>query len=267
MAVAAQRQIELKSEKDLERMRRAGKLAGSVLSAVCAAAQPGVSTKELDKLAEKLIRAAGAVPTFLGYRGYTASICASINEEVVHGIPSARRILKDGDILSVDVGVTYDGFVGDTAATFGVGRIPPATQKLLDATRESLMCGIEMARPGNRLGDVSAAVQKRAERDGYGVVRDFVGHGIGRQMHEDPAVPNFGTPGTGLRLEAGLVLALEPMVTAGSWKVRVLEDGWTVVTEDGSLSAHFEHTVAITAAGPEVLTVRPDTAPSFLGRV
>ncbi len=219
------------------------------------AVAPGVDTKALDVLAEKWIRAAGAVPTFLGYRGYTACICASINEEVVHGIPHPKKVLKEGDIVSIDVGVTYDGFVGDTAATFPVGKISQERQALLDVTRQSLEKGIAAARVGNRLGDISHAIQAQAESRGYGVVRDFVGHGIGRQMHEEPAVPNYGSPGTGLRLEAGLVLALEPMITAGDWRVRVLDDGWTVVSVDGSLSAHFEHTVAVTQDGPQILTI------------
>lgn len=253
---ASSRQIELKSERDLDRMRRAGRLAGRVLKEVSAAVKPGASTKDLDRLAEKLIRDAGAIPTFLGYRGYRATICASVNEEVVHGIPSSKRILEEGDIVGIDVGVTLDGFVGDTAVSVPVGRVSAEKHALLEATRISLEKGIEQARPGNRLGDISNAIQAYAESRGFGVVRDFVGHGIGRQMHEEPAVPNYGPPRTGLRLEAGLVLALEPMLTAGHWKVRVLDDGWTVVTEDGKPSAHFEHTVAVTAAGPEVLTVR-----------
>ncbi len=255
MTTSTGRRIELKSEKDLERMRRAGRLAGQVLREVSRAVAPGVNTKALDVLAEKWIRAAGAVPTFLGYRGYTACICASVNEEVVHSIPHPKKVLKEGDIVSIDVGVTYDGFVGDTAATFPVGKISPERLALLDVTRHSLEKGIAAARVGNRLGDVSHAIQAQAESRGYGVVRDFVGHGIGRQMHEEPAVPNYGSPGTGLRLEAGLVLALEPMITAGDWRVRVLDDGWTVVSVDGSLSAHFEHTVAVTEDGPQILTV------------
>lgn len=258
--MAQTRQIELKSPADLERMRRAGRLAAQVLEAVGRAVAPGVTTKELDRLAEKLIRDAGGVPTFLGYRGYTASICASINEEVVHGIPSAKRVLRDGDIVGIDVGATLGGFVGDTAATFGVGRISETATALLRATRDSLNQGIAATRVGNRLGDVSAAIQRAAERQGYSVVRDFVGHGIGRNMHEEPSVPNYGTAGTGIRLEVGLVVALEPMVNVGTWRVQVLKDGWTVVTEDNRLSAHFEHTVAVTEAGPEILTQVAATA-------
>lgn len=255
MADAARR-IELKSASDLARMRRAGALAAKALAEAGRAVAPGVTTKELDRIAEKVIRAEGGIPTFVGYRGYPASICASINEEVVHGIPSAQRVLKEGDIVGIDVGATLDGFVGDTAATFAVGRVDPAWTDLLNATAESLERGIAQARVGNRLGDISHAIQAVADARGYGVVRDFVGHGIGRQMHEEPAVPNYGSAGTGLRLEAGLVLALEPMFNLGTHKVRVLSDGWTVVTDDRRPSAHFEHTVAITADGPEILTVR-----------
>jgi methionyl aminopeptidase len=254
---ATARRIELKSAADLEKMRRAGAIAGRVLGEVGKLVAPGVSTRDLDQAAERMIREAGALPTFLGYRGYTATICASVNEEVVHGIPSAKRVLREGDIISVDLGATFLGFVGDTAATFAVGRISEEDKQLVETTRLSLERGIEKLRPGGRLGDVSSAIQKEAEDAGFGVVRDYVGHGIGRQMHEEPSVPNYGTAGTGLRLEAGLVLALEPMITAGSWKVKVRPDGWTVVTQDGRRAAHFEHTVAVTEQGPEVLTVRP----------
>jgi methionyl aminopeptidase len=253
--MSSSRQIELKSSSDLERMRRAGRLAGQVLDAVGRAVAPGVTTKELDRLAEQFIRDAGGIPTFLGYRGYTASICASINEEVVHGIPHPKRVLREGDIVGIDVGATLEGFVGDTAATFPVGRISEEAAALLRTTRNSLNEGIAAARVGHRLGDVSSAIQREAESKGYSVVRDFVGHGIGRQMHEEPSVPNYGTAGTGVRLEPGLVIALEPMVNLGTWRVQVLKDGWTVVTEDNRLSAHFEHTVAVTEAGPEVLTL------------
>lgn len=258
MSGAVGRRIELKSEKDLASMRKAGRLAGMALHEVSKAIAPGMSTKDLDRVAEKVIRQAGGIPTFVGYRGYPASICASINEEVVHGIPSAKRILKEGDLISIDVGATLEGFVGDTAASFGVGKLAPKQQALLDVTRDSLDKGIAAMKAGNRLGDVSYAIQECIEARKFGVVRDFVGHGIGRAMHEDPAVPNFGSPNTGLRLETGLVLALEPMVTAGDWHVKVLDDGWTVVTEDGGWAAHFEHTVAITENGPEILTLRPE---------
>lgn len=253
---ATARRIELKSPADLEKMRAAGQLAGRILGEVGRLVKPGVTTQDLDKAAEKMIRDGGGIPTFLGYRGYTATICASVNEEVVHGIPSLKRVLKEGDIISVDLGATVQGFVGDTAATFAVGKISDEDRRLMDATRISLEKGIEQMRPGKRLGDVSNAIQLHAEKEGFGVVRDYVGHGIGRQMHEEPSVPNYGQAGTGLRLEAGLVLALEPMVTAGSWKVKVRPDGWTVVTQDGRRAAHFEHTIAVTENGPEVLTVR-----------
>ncbi len=234
-------------------MRTAGQIAGRTLQEVAKAIAPGVTTKELDRVAENFIRKNGATPTFIGYRGYPASLCVSINDEVVHGIPGSRK-LKAGDVVSIDVAATIDGFVGDTATTVIVPPVTAEAEKLVRVTEQSLYAGIDAMKPGNRLGDVGAAVQQVAESNGFGVVRDFVGHGIGRKMHEEPAVPNYGTKGTGLRLEEGLVLAVEPMVTFGDWNVRMLEDGWTVVTEDGSLAAHFEHTIAITANGPEILT-------------
>jgi methionyl aminopeptidase len=207
----------------------------------------------LDAIAESFIRKSGAKPTFIGYRGYPATLCISINEEVVHGIPGKRK-LKSGDIVSVDVAATLDGFVGDTAMTVLLDSTDEKAKKLVDVTRESLEAAIRQMRPGQRLGDIGAAVQRVAESNGFGVVRDFVGHGIGRQMHEEPSVPNYGTPGTGIRLEPGMVLAVEPMVTMGHWDVKVLSDGWTVVTKDGSLAAHFEHTIAVTEDGPVVFT-------------
>jgi len=234
-------------------MRVAGQLAGRTLQAVAKAVEPGITTKELDRVAEEFIRKNGGKPTFIGYRGYPASLCVSINDEVVHGIPGPRK-LKAGDVVSVDVAATIGGFVGDTATTVIVPPAAAAAQKLVRVTEQSLLAAIDCMKPGNRLGDIGSAVQNAAESNGFGVVRDFVGHGIGRRMHEEPAVANYGTPGTGLRLEPGLVLAIEPMVTLGDWHVRVLQDGWTVVTEDGSLAAHFEHTIAITENGPEVLT-------------
>ncbi|HOW28387.1 MAG TPA: type I methionyl aminopeptidase [Elusimicrobiota bacterium] len=246
--------IELKTPKELVVMRRAGRLAGLVLKEISRLMNPGVTTKDLDVRAEKMIRDAGAVPTFLGYCGYPASICASLNDEVVHGIPHPKRVLKEGDIVSIDVGVTLDGFVGDTAGTFPVGRVSEEARRLLETTRRSLEKGMEQARVGRRLGDVSSAIQVCAESAGFSVVRDYSGHGIGRQMHEGPSIPNFGAAGTGIRLEEGLVLALEPMINQSDWKVKVLGDGWTVVTRDGGLSAHFEHTVAVTSDGPEILT-------------
>ncbi len=245
--------IELKTKAELEKMRQAGKVAGATLKAVVAAIDAGVTTKDLDRVAENFIRKNGGIPTFIGYRGYPASLCVSINNEVVHGIPGNRK-LKAGDVVSVDVAATVDGFVGDTATTVIVPPAKADAQKLVEVSERSLQAAIDAMRPGNRLGDVGFAVQNVAESNGFGVVRDFVGHGIGRRMHEEPAVPNYGKPGSGMRLEAGLVLAVEPMVTMGDWHVRVLADGWTVVTMDGSLAAHFEHTIAITESGPEVLT-------------
>jgi len=215
--------------------------------------KPGVTTRELDQMAYRFIRKNRARPSFKGYRGFPASICASVNEEVVHGIPG-DRVLKSGDIISVDLGVIYDGYQGDAAFTMGVGEIDPLARDLIAATEASLCAGIEQARPGNRLGDVSAAIEREAASRGFAVVREYVGHGIGRQMHEDPPIPNFGTPGEGPLLRQGMTMALEPMVNIGDWRTKVLSDNWTVVTLDGSLSAHFEHTVAITANGPEILT-------------
>ncbi len=245
--------VEIKTKAELGRMKKAGEIAGLTLREVGKRIEPGITTKELDRMAEDFIRRRGAVPTFVGYRGYPCTICVSVNEEVVHGIPSSRKILP-GDVVSVDVAATVDGFVGDTAATFAVLPVDKEALRLIQITDESLQCAIGEMKPGRRLGDVSSAVQHLVEGAGYGVVRDFVGHGIGRQMHEEPPVPNYGAAGTGLRLEAGLVLAIEPMVTVGDYKVKVLKDGWTVVTEDGSLAAHFEHTVAVTDDGPLVLT-------------
>ncbi len=235
-------------------MRIAGQMAGRSLLEVGQAIEPGITTRQLDKIAEKFIRKQGGTPTFIGYRGYPATICASINEEVVHGIPSDRK-LKAGDVISIDVAATVDGFVGDTATTFVVGDyLSKDAKKLVDVTRQSLDAAIDAMKVGARLGDLGAAVQNFVESRGFGVVRDFVGHGIGRQMHEEPAVPNYGTHGTGMRLEPGIVLAIEPMVTLGDWQVKVLKDGWTVVTVDGSLAAHFEHSIALTEDGPEILT-------------
>lgn len=234
-------------------MREAGRIAGETLKAVAEAIAPGVTTKELDRVAEQFIRKSGGKPTFIGYRGYPASLCVSINDEVVHGIPGSRK-LKAGDVVSIDVAATVNGFVGDTATTLIVPPVSKEAEKLVRVTEQSLYAAIDTMTVGKRLGDIGAAVQKLAESNGFGVVRDFVGHGIGRRMHEEPAVANYGAAGSGMRLEAGLVLAVEPMVTLGDYRVRVLPDGWTVVTEDGSLAAHFEHTIAITENGPEILT-------------
>ena len=248
-----------KSTAELEKMHRAGLLVWEVLEKMRAMVKPGISTKELDQFAEQYTRQHKAKPAFKGYRGYPGSVCTSINEEVVHGIPSASRKVKEGDILSMDFGVVMDGYYGDAALTVPVGKIAPEREKLLRVTRESLERAIEKVRAGNRLGDISAAVQQWVEKNGYSVVREFVGHGIGTKMHEDPQLPNYGPPGQGPRVQEGMVLAIEPMVNTGSPAVKVLDDDWTAVTADGSDSAHFEHTVAVTANGPWILT-RPREA-------
>jgi methionyl aminopeptidase len=244
-----------KSARDLEKMRRAGRALAEVHGELAKAIRPGVQIKELDTLADRLIRERGGIPSFLGYRGYPGRICASPNEIIVHGIPD-ERVLREGDILSVDVGLTLDGWHADSAVTHAVGTITPVARRLLEVTEASLAAGIEQCRPGRHLSDVSHAIEKVVVGEGFSVVREFVGHGIGRALHEDPQVPNFGPPGEGPVLEPGMVLAIEPMVNVGGWKTKTLADGWTVVTLDGSLSAHFEHTVAITENGPEVLTRR-----------
>lgn len=246
--------IILKSPREIELMREPGLIVYEVHQELAKAVQPGVTTAELDALAESLIRKAGGIPTFKGYHGFPASICASVNEEVVHGIPGKRK-LQEGDVIAIDLGVTYKGYVGDSAYTHPVGKISAEAQNLLDVTRISLEKAIEQCYPGKRLGDIGHAVQSYVEAQGFGVVRDFVGHGIGANMHEDPQVPNFGTPGTGKELRPGMVLAIEPMVNAGTWEVKVLADKWTVVTADRRYSAHFEHTVAITENGPVILTL------------
>jgi methionyl aminopeptidase len=247
--------VTLKSTREIERMRSSGKVVAEVLDAIGRHVRPGVSTAELDRLAESIIRGRhGARPAFKGYGGFPASICASINDEVVHGIPSEKRRLEEGDIVGVDVGVLLEGYHADAASTFAVGAIAPAAEELLRVTRSALEAGIEAARPGGHLGDISAAIQAIVEAAGLSVVRELVGHGIGQHLHEDPQVPNFGSPGRGLALDPGLVIAIEPMVNRGESGVRTLEDAWTIVTADGTLSAHFEHTVAITENGPEVLT-------------
>jgi methionyl aminopeptidase len=242
-----------KSKKEIEKMRAAGRLAGEVREALRALAQPGVTTLELDAAAERMIRDAGALPTFKGYRGFPFSICASVNEQVVHGFPSKYE-LKDGDIISIDVGATLGGFVGDTATTVPVGHVRDEWLELIRVTQECLERAIKQCHPGRRLGDIGWAVQGLAESRGYSVVREYVGHGIGRRMHEDPQIPNYGKPGTGLKLKAGYVFAIEPMLNIGTHHTKTLADGWTVVTLDGQPSAHVEHTVAITEEGPEVLT-------------
>ena len=246
--------ILLKSSRELGHMRAAGRILAEVKGRLKALVRPGASTKDIDEDIESFIVGKGAVPAFKGYRGYPATVCTSINNEVVHGIPSAKRKLKDGDIIGLDLGCIIEGYYGDCAITLPVGPVPERVQELLDVTRESLDKAIVQCREGNRIGDISHAVQAHCESHGFGIVRAFVGHGIGRSLHEEPQVPNFGEAGRGPVLKAGMVLAIEPMVTMGSWEVRVLEDGWTAVTADGSLAAHFEDTIAITGNGPEVLT-------------
>jgi methionyl aminopeptidase len=248
-----------KSPAEIEKMHQAGLIVWNALEKMRAMVRPGIATKELDEFAEAFTAEQHALPAFKGYRGYPGSVCTSINKEVVHGIPSATRRVQEGDILSLDFGVELDGYFADAALTVPVGKIGLEREKLLRVTRESLERGIAKARPGNRLGDISSAVQEWVEKNGFSVVREFVGHGIGTKMHEDPQLPNYGTPGQGPRLQEGMVVAIEPMVNTGGPGVRVLGDDWTAVTEDGSDSAHFEHTVAITSNGPWILT-RPREA-------
>lgn len=257
MDALARERISVKSRDEIERIRAAGQVVHEVLQALAAAARPGVTTLELDKLAEALTRRRGAEPAFLGYHGYPASLCISVNDEVVHGIPSPDRALAQGDLVSLDFGVVLDGWVADSAITVGVGPLDAESARLVAVTRQALARAIAQAVPGNRVGDLGAAAQAYVESRGLQVVRDFVGHGVGRRLHEPPQVPNFGTPGTGPRLKAGMVLAIEPMVNLGTAAVEHLEDGWTAVTQDGRRSAHFEHTVAVTENGPEILTLPP----------
>lgn len=246
--------IMLKSAREIALMRAGGRILAEVMTRLRTMIKPGVSTLEIDREVEEFTVAKGAHPAFKGYRGFPATVCTSINEEVVHGIPSAGRRVKEGDIVGLDLGCVVEGYYADCAFTMAVGEIPPRVQELLDTTRESLYQAIAECRPGRRLGDVSYAVQRHVESHGFSVVRAFVGHGIGRELHEDPQVPNFGEPNRGPELKPGMVLAIEPMATMGSWEVRILADRWTAVTEDGSWAAHFEHTVAITEAGPDILT-------------
>ena len=254
MPVTTANTVELKSPQEIAIMRDAGLIVGETLNLLREAAIPGVSTGELDKLAEGEIRKRKAIPAFLGYRGYTATLCASINDEVVHGIPSPKRKLKAGDIIGLDLGCILKGFYADAAITVPIGKVSKEIHALIDATRDSLYKGIEQMKPGNRIGDISHAVQETVEAKGFSVVRAFVGHGVGRALHESPAVPNFGKAGSGPRLVEGMVLAIEPMVNAGGPDVKILDDGWTAVTCDGSLSAHFEHSIAVTEKGPLILT-------------
>ncbi|HMD73528.1 MAG TPA: type I methionyl aminopeptidase [Steroidobacteraceae bacterium] len=247
--------IVMKSPREIEIMRRSGKITAKTLAMLLRSARAGMSLRELDALAEKSIREQGGTPTFKGYHGFPASICASVNEVVVHGIPG-DQVLKEGDLLSIDIGTTFEGYVSDSAATIGIGRVAPAAERLMRVTQECLMLGIAQMQRGNRLSDISHAVQEHAESNGYGVVRVLVGHGVGTKMHEEPQVPNYGAPGQGVVLRPGLCLAIEPMITEGTYEVETLKDGWTVVTADGKLAAHFEHTVALTEDGPRILTLR-----------
>jgi methionyl aminopeptidase len=249
--------IILKSPEEIAKMRRAGRIVARTIDEVTAAVRSGLTTADLDEVAEKVILDEGATPSFKGYRGFPASICASLNQEVVHGIPSPKRKLSEGDILSLDFGAIWEGYHADSAVTVFVGEPRSAeAEKLVRITEEALDAGISQVMAGNRLSDISNAVQHVVEGAGFAVVREYVGHGVGRNLHEDPQIPNYGPPGRGPELKPGLVVAIEPMVNMGGWETRVLADGWTVVTADGSLSAHFEHTIAVTEEGPEVLTAR-----------
>ncbi|HLB01889.1 MAG TPA: type I methionyl aminopeptidase [Nitrospiria bacterium] len=245
--------IILKSPQEIEKISHACRVVAMTLIYLKDKVDPGVTTQELDRLAEEFMVKQGARPAFKGYRDFPCTICTSINEEVVHGIPSKKH-LEEGDIIGIDVGAVVEGYFGDAAITFPVGKIAPNVQRLLEVTEQALYEGISQAYPGNRLSDISHAIQERAEAAGFGVVRDFVGHGIGKNLHEDPQVPNFGLPGQGPRLKEGMVLAIEPMINMGGAPVKVLEDNWTVVTQDGSFSAHFEHTISVTPQGPMILT-------------
>ncbi len=246
--------IVLKTGRELNVMREACRISAEALKLAGSAVEPGVTTAELDKIAEKYILSQGATPNFKNYNGYPATACISINNEVIHGIPSKKRVIQAGDIVSIDLGAKFEGYHGDNAATFACGDISAEAKRLMDTTRESLYEGIAAAVSGGRLGDIGAAVQQYVEKRGYSVVRQFVGHGIGTQLHEAPEVPNFGTHGRGIRLMPGMTLAIEPMINMGHYDVKVMPDGWTVLTKDGSLSAHFEHTIVITADGPKILT-------------
>ena len=246
--------VTVKSDREIKLMRAAGKTTAIILDAMCCEVRPGISTWDLDQIGERMCREAGVTPAFKGYSGFPGCVCISVNEEVVHGIPTKKRVLKQGDIVGLDFGVIQEGWYGDTARSVAVGKISSDAEKLLKVTQESLMKGIAEAKPGNRVFDIGHAVQTHAEAAGFSVVREFVGHGIGRALHEDPQVPNYGPKGKGMVLKVGMVIAIEPMINAGKPGVRVLSDGWTAVTTDRSLSAHFEHTVAITENGPVILT-------------
>lgn len=251
--------ITIKNESEFEKMAYAGATVGLLLARVRDAAAPGVTLLELDELAAQIIRDRGCKPSFLGYHGYPANICTSPNDVIVHGIPSDYR-LKEGDILSIDAGAIFEGYHGDAALTFAIGSVPKSVRRLIDTTKAALWAGIEQVREGNRVGDIGHAVEEEAKRQGFGVVREYVGHGIGRQMHEDPQIPNYGKPGTGLKLRRGMAICIEPMFNMGTGATKVDSDGWTVRTADGTLSAHFEHTIALTDGGVRVLTQEPDLA-------
>ena len=246
--------IIIKSDREIAIMRQAGRIVATILEILSKQVRPGMKTRELDSIAGREVERLGARPSFKGYRGFPANLCVSVNDEIVHGIPG-ERVLNEGDIVSLDFGAIFDGFQGDAAVTVGVGEISSEAKQLLETTRAALKAGIAAAYPGARLGDISAAIQNCAESRGYSVVREYTGHGIGREMHEEPQIPNFGQPGTGPELRKGMTLALEPMVNIGDWRTRLDNDHWTVFTADGSLSAHFEHTIVITGAEPEVLTI------------
>lgn len=250
--------VVLKTSRELKAMREAGRISANALKLAGEAVEPGITTWEIDEIVRKYIEGQGAVPSFLGYGGFPASACISVNNVVIHGIPSKKCVVKKGDIVSIDIGAHFSGFHGDNAWTFPCGDISEEARALLDATRESLFEGIKMAKAGNRIGDIGSAVQRYVEARNYSVVRDFVGHGVGAKLHEDPSVPNFGTPGRGVRLLPGMTIAIEPMVNAGTYEVEILSDEWTTVTADGKLSAHFEHSVAITPDGPQILTLPDD---------
>ena len=247
--------ITIKSAQQVEKMRKSCLLTKECMDLLEKNIRPGINTKQLDKIAYDFYKSKGATPNFLNYNGYPGTICASVNDEVVHGIPSKHRVLKDGDIISIDMGCILDGWHSDMARTFAVGNISAQAQKLIDVTRESFFEGVKYIKHGAKLGDVSSAIQTYVEKHGFGVVRDLVGHGIGREMHEDPSVPNYGKLGTGMRLKAGTVLCIEPMIAMGSWKVNVLRDGWTAVTVDGKPAAHYENTVVVREDGVEILTL------------
>ena len=250
--------IIFKSPHEVDRMRRAGRITATTIERLVAAVRPGMTTEDLDRMAEDSIRAEGAIPSFKGYRGFPATICTSVNHEVVHGIPSSRRTLNPGDVLKLDVGCIWEGYHGDSAVSIFVGGPPsPEAIRLVEVTERSLDAGIAALKPGERLSDVSHAVQVVVEDSGFSVVKEYTGHGVGRALHEDPQIPNYGDAGRGPVIKPGLVVAIEPMVNVGTWRTKILRDRWTVVTADGSLSAHFEHTIAVTDDGPEVLTARP----------